>query len=467
MTGPLKVSGSNRKRRASLGQSAVFPVSPAQYLCLARDEDPNCRDDTRGRWVLASATLVQPKVDLRRLQRAVDKLVARHDSLRTRFDKAGDRFQAVIDPHRTSPIREVELGPLDHGAFLARIKEIANAPLPVRGKTLAEVIVVHAADRGDVVIWRAHHAITDGYGMVVLFEDMMKLLLGLPIATKALSYGEYVSRFLSVSPDRTARIEAFWSEMHRDLPHAPNIGRKRKGLEPLWFNLGDVVGKRRLISVSSDSLNSLSNRATGANLSPTNMLFTGFLETLCQLYDTDRLAFTTLIARSDPGMNTFAGAHYFDPILPYHMAGIGGIDETAQRLRRNLMLASEHLPSDAASQATNYEKALVAADIYPRQFSVHQPRPTGRIKKSPFSRGFTSKPGTPLCMGPYTLTQLEISDYRRCRTDLRFMLREEQENPGFYLEYDGLSYDDAEISAMSVRIAEILNLEITQDKLLA
>jgi len=57
------------------------------------------------------------------------------------------------------------------------------------------------------------------------------------------------------------------------------------------------------------------------------------------------------------------------------------------------------------------------------------------------------------------LTPLDVSIFRRCRSDLRFLLREGQAKPGFDLEYDGLSYTDGEITAMNTRICDLLNLD--------
>lgn len=441
-------------------RAARFPVSPAQYLCLAQDADPDCRDDSRSRWVLANATLVQPSVDMRRLQRALDKLVARHDSLRTRFGHAKGSYWARIDPVRKALIQEIDLDPLDDAAFQARIREIANSPLPLSGETLSELIVAHCAERGDVVIWRAHHAITDGFGMVVLLEDMLKLLIGLPLSEPALGFGDYTARYLMLPAASARKNEAFWKEMHRDLPKAPDIGRKAKGLEPLWFNLGDVEGRRLRFSIAPLTLDQLTKRAARENLGSTVVLFAGFLEALCQQYNTDRLAFTTLIARSDPGLNRFAGAHYFDPILLYKSMEQNGIEQAAQRLKSDIMMASSHLPSEAASQATDYEKSLVEAGIYPRQFSIHQPRPTNRLKRSTFRGGLDVVAGTAQRMGPYLLTPLDVSIYRRSRTDLRFLIREGQANQGFDLEYDGKSYSEVEIRALTEKVLELLNLEL-------
>lgn len=404
--------------------------------------------------------MVQPGVDKRRLQRALTALTARHDSLRLRFDTVKGQFRAFINPPGPAFIREMDLGELDDEALKTRLTDIASTAIPLFGHPLFELVVVHCGSRGDAVIWRAHHAITDGVGMVVLFEDLLKLLLGMPLLSKAMTYPDYVTRFMTLPPSRTAVIDAFWRKMHRDLPRAPDIGRKAKGLEPLWSNLGKVKLRRLRVSVGTDSLSKFSERVAEANLSNASVMFAGFLESLCQRYDTDRLAFTTLVARSDPALARYSGAHFFDPILPYQAVGDTAITQAAHRLRADLMQANAHLPAQAATQATAYEQALIDSGIYARQFSVHQPRPPRRKEKSTFANSYNTTPDLPKQVGPYTLTPVDVSVYLRCRTDLRILLREGQENPGFNLEYDGISYTDAEIDALSVRICELLDLDL-------
>lgn len=402
---------------------------------------------------------VQPRVDMRRFGRAAEKLVARHDSLRIRFKKVKGQFRAIVGPVARDVVREVDIGDQDDATFKARITEIAHAPMPLMDNQLAELVVVHCGRRGDVIVWRVHHAITDGYGLVLLAEDLMKFLVGLPISSKALCYAEYVSRYLEVSPERAAEISAFWRKMHQDLPKAPNIGRKAKGLEPLWYNLGDVEGRRKSVNVTYQSMAALEKTASKSGLRSTSVLFAGFLESLCQLYDTDRLAYTTLLSRSDPGLASYAGAHYFDPILPYNAVGSDRLQPAAERLFENMMQANFHLPSDAASQSTRYEDDLVEAGIYPRQFSVHQPRPTGRIKRSIFGSFSKLVSGEAQRIGRYLFRPIDVSIYLRSRTDLRFALREAGATVGFDLEYDGISYSDEEIQALSAKVCDLVGLD--------
>ena len=429
------------------------------HLCLARDRHPDCRDDYRARWILTHAVLVQPGVDMRRLRRAGKLLAARHDSLRIRFMILDQQFRAAVTEDQGDLVREVDIGDVDDATFRSEVSAIAQAPMSLLESQLAELVVVHCGQRGDVLLWRLHHAITDGYGILVLIEDFLRLLVGLPFLTPALSYKDYVARFLQVPPKRAAEIRAFWEDLHRNLPKAPNIGRKAKGMQPLWRNLGDVDGRRKQIRLTARSVAALDRKGRQEGLRTTSILFTGFLEALCQLYDTEALAYTTLLARSDPALSNFAGAHYFDPVLPYRAAGKRGLFGNARTLFEHFMQANAHLPSDAASQSTAYEDALIEAGIYPRQFSVHQPRSTRRLKHALLPGASLTSRGQTQMMGPYRITPLDVSVFRRSRVDLRFMIRDSGDSTGFDLEYDGISYADAEIDAIAARLCDLTGLE--------
>lgn len=409
--------------------------------------------------MLSQAMLVQPGVEMRRLRRASKKLMARHDCLRSRFIETNHQFRVVIAPPSGDYVREIDIGDVEDAAFHQHLSEIAHAPMQLMGNQLAELVVIHCGARGDVVMWRMHHAVTDGYGLLLLTEEFLKLLIGLPLTLPAVSYADYVARFMTVSSKRAAEISAFWEEMHRNLPKAQQIGRKAKGMQPLWRNMGDVVGGRKRFLITAESASVLEETRKREGLGAASILFTGFLETLCQNYNVENLAYTTLIARSDPGLLGFAGTHYFDPILPYHSMNKQGLIENAHTLYSNILQANLHLPSDAASQSSPHEDAMIEAGIYPRQFSVHEPRPTGRIKRSAFGALFRMEPGQTMDIGPYQVSQIDVSVYERARTDLRFAICETAGTIGFDLEYDAISYTTEEIDAIGARVCDLVGVD--------
>lgn len=439
-----------------------MPVNLWQTFLLDQAAHPDCPDDLRDRWILCNAYLVTPRIDLRRLRRAVLKLRERHDSLRLRFEGTVGTWRARFDAPADNPVLEMDLGDLDDATFHAEISRLANAAMPLVGEPLAQFYVVRCGARGDVLVIRVHHAITDGHGMVVLTEDLTKLLIGMPVPGEAISHLDYITRFQSPPPHRAAEVAAFWADLHHDFPKAPDVGRKAKGMPPLCDCLGEVDQRQLIVEATPGSLRRFEAQAAEDGNSPTTCLFAANLEAICQCYDLPRLMFITHISRTDPALDTYMGDHTLDPVLPFQAGGTQAFDATVKRLAATLFDAIAHLPSDAARRGTPHEAALIAAGGYPSQFSVYQPRAMGRQDRSVFREGYYTDFGEPQQIGPITLTSLDISVRRRRVSEMQFDLGGARVRTGFEIHFDGIAYAETEIRKIADRICEILKLDQTR-----
>ena len=441
--------------------TAVYPVTIWQQYVLDEFVHPLSTDALRDRLTLANAVLFRPGIDMRRTQRAVDKLRQRHDSLRIRFDQVKGGFRALIEPPTKGNVREIDLGDQDDAAFYAEISAIAHAPMPVLNAPLAEVIVARCGSRGDVLITRVHHAITDGYGMVVLAEDLTKYLIGLPVFGKAVSHADYIARFQSALPSRAAEIDAYWETLHRDLPQTPNVGRKGKGMPTLINGLGKVEPRQIVFTASPASLRRFEERSNAANISSATAFFASHLEALCECYDLEKMVYMTSAARSDPALGTYVGDHTLDPIMPYVPMGAKNLAGATKKLNGDLYLALANLPSEAARRGTPYEASLVDRGINPRQFALYQPRPAARQNKSLLRSGFNAEYGQEIRIGPLRVTQLDVSVRHRCWAEMRFNVGSSEVNTGFTLDYDGIAYTEDEVRMLGHKTCTFLDLEPT------
>jgi len=447
---------------ADSSKITAHPVTLKQKFMLDQAIHPDCQDDLRDLWTLSSAVLVRPGVDLRRLRRAVHKLMERHDILRLRFEQAKGTWRALIDPPGRDPIRLIDLGDRDDETFLSEIKTIANAPMPLVGQPLIDFVIVKCGSRGDVGIARFHHAITDGYGMVVLAEDLIKLLMGMPITGKAVSFVEYLARHQLPLPRRAAKVDAFWDKLREELPKAPNIGRKAKGLEPLWHSFGETEQRQIDFRVTPQSIIRFENRAAELGISENALLFAGYLDALCQCYDWDKLLFKTHVSRTDPVLDTYAGDHTLDPILPYRRGGEKEFVAAAQALSATLNQAMEHLPAGAAIRRTPYENELIEAGYYTEQFSLYEPRATVRQQRSIFSEIFYVEYGQEQQLGPFKLTPLDIAKPQRSLYEMQLHLGTSKTRKGFSILYDGIGYDFREVRRIGDKICALLEFDLTE-----
>lgn len=445
----------------SVHKAETFPVTLWQEYLLNEATHPDCTDDFRDRFIFASAYLMRPRIDVRRLRRAVINLRKRHDSLRIRFDRSDGYWQALIDPPGEDVLQQIDLGDQSDTAFQASISAISNAPLHIVDDPLAQVTVVKCGARGDVLVTRLHHAISDGFGMVLLGEEMAKLLVGIPIFGAAVSHAEYIARFQSPPPNRVAEIEAYWDEMHRDFPKAPQIGRKAKGLEPLIRGIGKVEQRQMTFHASPESLRRFETRMGAENVSATTALFAGYLESICQNYDLEKVMFMTYMSRTDGSMDTFAGAHLLNPVLAYLPGGENAFLATAKTLRDTLIRTLAHLPSDAARRGTAQDRALIDAGAYPYQFSVYQPRPMNQQRRSMFRNALSAGPGEEQRIGPLRVTSLDVSVRRRKLSDMQLDVGAANVRTGFVIHYDAISYTEQEISKIGSDMNRLLMLDQT------
>ena len=309
-------------------------------------------------------------------------------------------MEGGYSPPGKPDVQIVDLGDMDDRTFSARIKEIANAPMSLIGQVLAEIIVVKCGQRGDVLVSRIHHAIADGFGMVVLTEDLIKLLVGLPIQSPAVSHQEYISRFEQPPAARVAEFEAFWKQMHKDFPVAPNMGRKAKGLEPLVTSIGRVDPRLLKVSLDENSSGFLKSRADRLGVSPFCLMYTGFLESQCECYNLQQLMFVSHFARSERTLDTYIGDHTLDPVTRFVALGPARLEQSALAQNENMIRVWSYLPHDAARRGTTWDKEIMANGGYPRQISVNQRLAQSRQNRSILRGKLDAEPGKEQKMGP-------------------------------------------------------------------
>ncbi|MFG8540963.1 pyoverdine non-ribosomal peptide synthetase PvdD [Pseudomonas aeruginosa] len=146
---------------------------------------------------IPSVLRLRGRLDLDALQRSFDSLVARHETLRTRFRLDGDEARQEIAASMALPLDIVALGPLEEGALARQVETTIARPFDLERGPLLRVSLLLLAEDDHVLVLVQHHIVSDGWSMQVMVEELVQLYAaysrGLEVALPALpiQYADY------------------------------------------------------------------------------------------------------------------------------------------------------------------------------------------------------------------------------------------------------------------------------------
>ncbi|WP_114012689.1 pyoverdine non-ribosomal peptide synthetase PvdD [Pseudomonas aeruginosa] len=146
---------------------------------------------------IPSVLRLRGRLDLDALQRSFDSLVARHETLRTRFRLDGDEARQEIAASMALPLDIVALGPLEEGALARQVETTIARPFDLERGPLLRVSLLRLTEDDHVLVLVQHHIVSDGWSMQVMVEELVQLYAaysrGLEVALPALpiQYADY------------------------------------------------------------------------------------------------------------------------------------------------------------------------------------------------------------------------------------------------------------------------------------
>ncbi|MCE7000690.1 non-ribosomal peptide synthase/polyketide synthase [Saccharothrix sp. S26] len=157
----------------------VHPQSPAQRRLWFLDQfEPGGTE-----YVTPTALRLRGELDVDALRRALDGLVARHESLRTTFD---DGVQLVHAPYRVEPV-------VEDTDWESVLLEEVGTPFDLREGPLLRTRLVRVSPEEHVLVLTLHHIVTDGWSTGVLARDLGALYAGEELPPLAVQYVDYTA----------------------------------------------------------------------------------------------------------------------------------------------------------------------------------------------------------------------------------------------------------------------------------
>ncbi|WP_166210643.1 amino acid adenylation domain-containing protein, partial [Cognatiluteimonas telluris] len=193
---------------------------------------------------------IEGPLDATALHAALDRIVERHESLRTRFVHTGDEVVQEVQPPSGFPLDYVDLHDLPEGIRSAQLEAhcrqeheqgfaLALGPL-VRGRLL------RLAPNRHVLLVTMHHIVADGWSLAVLARELGVLYSAFarsetdPLPILPIQYADYASwqHARCREPDVRAKI-AWWVQQLAGAP-ALELPSDRRRPEVAGLHAGEV-----------------------------------------------------------------------------------------------------------------------------------------------------------------------------------------------------------------------------------
>ncbi|WP_416360499.1 amino acid adenylation domain-containing protein, partial [Burkholderia gladioli] len=419
---------------------AAFPLSYVQErLWLIQQRDGGRAYNMNG------ALVLDGPLSMAALQAAFDGLVARHETLRTRFEIAAgsDTPSQFVDAPRAVALPVHEIVEADLHAALERHGGIE---FDLRRAPLMDVRVLRITPRRHVVSIVMHHIVSDGWSLGVFVRDLRALYLAArdaqdgdaaaaPLVPLAAQYADYAcwQREQDLAPHLahwTARLDGLGAPVDLTVPGTPaDADHGPAG-----------VLRRRLSPALSGRLAQLS-RQRGVSL------FTIFLVALGVLHHRrsgreDFCIGTTTAGRDDALLEPLIG--FFINILPLRL-NLSGEPDVATLLAR----AGERVLEALEHQALPFEHMLAAVPAL-RQHDARSPVPV-MLRHQNVPPVETHDWGGGLSLS----VQQEVVN-RQAQSDLDLEIFGDGKGLELVANYDSLRFDASQMDFMLTVLEELL-----------
>ncbi|HEX8905246.1 MAG TPA: condensation domain-containing protein, partial [Longimicrobiaceae bacterium] len=355
---------------------SIFPASFAQRRMWLLDRlDPGSTA-----YSLPKAWRIPGPLDAAALERALDELVRRHETLRTRLEEEGGEPVQVVDPPAPFRLKVTDLSALspDEAAAEVERRARADAATPFRLDTgpLFRASLLRLAAEEHVLLWNLHHAITDGWSTGILARELAALCEAFsrgqpsPLPPLPLQYGDHAVRERArLSGQALERLVAFWRSALEGAPTRLELppdrprpaARTHRGASVETFLGGDVAARVEALARAHDA-------------TPFMVYLAAFQLLLGRWARQDDVLVGTAVAnRASQDVEGVVGFFVNTLVLRGDLSGDPTFAQLLARTRDAALAAFEHqaLPFEKLVEELNPERSLTHAPLVQAVMVLH------------------------------------------------------------------------------------------------
>jgi amino acid adenylation domain-containing protein len=325
-------------------------------------------------------------LDVAALERAVDELVRRHETLRTHLEERGEELVQVVAPPALFRLEVTDLSALAPDEARAGLERLAHAdaaaPFRLEEGPLFRASLVRLAADDHALLWNLHHAVTDGWSNGILARDLKALYQAFsrgepsPLAPLPLQYGDHALRERErFSGDALARLVGFWRDALEGAPtrleiapdHPRPLVRTHRGAAVSAFLGADLPARVDALARAHDA-------------SPFMVYLAAFQLLLGRYARQDDVLVGTAVAnRASADVEGIVGFFVNTLVLRGDLSGDPTFAELLGRVRNATLGAFDHqaLPFEKLVEELNPERSLSHAPLVQAVIVLHNQHSIG------------------------------------------------------------------------------------------
>ncbi|HEY0605644.1 MAG TPA: HAD-IIIC family phosphatase, partial [Herpetosiphonaceae bacterium] len=399
------------------------------------------------------------RLDLAALEQSLNRVVDRHDSLRTTFagrpqgmaPARGEQTIQVVAPSASVPLRLIDLSaePPHNREPEARRRLLAAIELPfdLRQGPLLRVTVLRLAPDDHLLVLAAHHIICDLWSMALLIDELAthyrSLVQSQPVEPPplAVQYADFARwQRQALSDEQLAPHLDYWRCQLDAAPPLELPTDRPRPAQPV------LSAASHAFTIDADLATALVELGRSEQATLFMMLLAAFNVLLQRYSGQDDLVVGTPIAgRSRAEIDSLIGFFAYPLALRTRLHGDPTLRETLRRVRDTALAAYEH--QDAPFAAV-----------------VEQARATGRTSRAPLVRAMLSFMDRSLPALSLPDLTLRPEDCPRPTTDFDLFLTIVRDGAQLraVIEYPGALFDAATIEALAQLYCAILQTLVEQ-----
>ena len=395
---------------------------------------------------IPAAVRLTGKLNIRALERALNEIVRRHESLRTRFVMIDGQPAQDIAPILSLPLSVTDLSGLAAATQEAEIQRYvadeAQQPFDLAGEPLLRVRLLQLGEQEHAVLMTTHHIISDGWSTEVFFREMAALYEAFsadkpsPLPELPIQYADFAhwQRQQLEGESLEAELE-YWQRQLEGAPSVLELPTDRP--RPAIQTHKGALHSFELDESLTGALKSLS-RQQGSTLFMT--LLSAF-NVLLRRYtgQEDILVGTPIANRNHIDTERLIGLFVNTLVIRADLSGNPGFSELLGRIRESALGAYVHqeLPFEKLVERLKPERSLSHTPLFQVMFA------------------FQNASIQELELPDLILTPLEVNS-GSAKFDLMLMVEESGQELKASIEYNTDLFDSRSISRLASHFRTLL-----------